>query len=81
MTVLEFCKQVIKDGLNNLLSIIVVIVAVCVLGIPCFIGLAMDSIPVVLFGIIFAAAFGAALAKRVFEHERKNYIKNGGNFD
>ena len=78
MAILDGLKQVLKDGAIYLLSMLVVIAAVCVLGIPTLIGLILDSIPAVLFGILFAAAFGTALAKRVFEHERKNYIKNGG---
>lgn len=78
MSLLDELNQVMKDGVIYFLDILVVIAAVCVLGIPLLIGLILDSIPIVLFGIIFASAFGAALAKRIFEHERKNYIKNGG---
>lgn len=74
MTILDGLKQVLKDGARYLLSMLAVIAAACVLGIPTLIGLMLDSIPVVLFGILFFAAFGSALAK----YGIKMYIKNGG---
>ena len=78
MTLLDGLKQVLKDGAIYLLDIIVVIAAACVLGIPILIGLILDSIPVVLFGIMFFAAFGTALAKYAMKRGRKDYIENGG---
>lgn len=74
MTPLDGLKQVLKDGAVYLLSMLAIIAVACVLGIPILIGLILDSIPVVLFGILFFAAFGSALAKYAI----KRYIKNGG---
>jgi len=42
------------------------------LMVPCFIGIAIDSIPLVLFGIIFFAAAGAAIMKYHLEHNLKD---------
>lgn len=74
MKLLDGLKQVLKDGAIYLLYMLVIIAAACVLGIPTLIGLMLDSIPLVLFGILFFAAFGSALAK----YAMKRYIKNGG---
>ena len=69
---MEFIKQVIKDGLVYLGTMLVVILGACILGIPIFIGLMINCIPLVLFGILFFSAFGTAIAKYGIERQLKN---------
>lgn len=69
---MEFLKQVIKDGLFYLGTMLVVILCACILGIPIFIGIMIDSVPLVLFGILFFSAFGTAIAKYGIERQIKN---------
>ena len=69
---MNFLKQVIKDGLFYLATMLVVILCACILGIPIFIGLMINSVPLVLFGILFFSAFGTAIAKYGIERQIKN---------
>lgn len=69
---MNFLKQVIKDGLKYLAAMLVVILCACILGIPIFIGLMINSVPLVLFGILFFSAFGTAIAKYGIERQIKN---------
>lgn len=69
---MEFLKQVIKDGLFYLGTMLVVILCACILGIPIFIGIMIDSVPLVLFGILFFSAFGTAIAKYGIERQVNN---------
>ena len=69
---MEFLKQVIKDGLFYLGTMLVVITCACILGIPIFIGIMINSIPLVLFGILFFSAFGGAIAKYGIERQVKD---------
>ena len=69
---MQFLKQVIKDGLFYLAAMLVVILCACILGIPIFIGLMINSVPLVLFGILFFSAFGTAIAKYGIERQIKN---------
>ena len=69
---MEFLKQVIKDGLFYLGTMLLVILCACILGIPIFIGILIDSIPMVLFGILFFSAFGGAIAKYGIERQVKD---------
>ena len=69
---MEFLKQVIKDGLFYLGTMLLVILCACILGIPIFIGIMINSIPLVLFGILFFSAFGTAIAKYGIERQVKD---------
>lgn len=69
---MQFLKQVIKDGLFYLAIMTAVILCACILGIPIFIGLMINSIPLVLFGILFFSAFGTAIAKYGIERQVKD---------
>ena len=69
---MEFLKQVIKDGLFYLGTMLLVILCACILGIPIFIGLMINSVPLVLFGILFFSAFGTAIAKYGIERQVKD---------
>lgn len=69
---MEFLKQVIKDGLFYLGTILLVLLCACILGIPIFIGIMINNVPLVLFGIIFFSAFGTAIAKYGIERQVKN---------
>lgn len=69
---MNFIKQVIKDGLLYLGTILLVLLVSCILATPIFIGIMIDSIPLVLFGIIFFSAFGTAIAKYGIERQVKN---------
>lgn len=65
-------KQIIKDGLFYLGTILLVLLVTCILATPIFIGIMIDSIPLALFGIIFFSAFGTAIAKYGIERQIKN---------
>ena len=69
---MNFLKQVIKDGLFYLAMMTVVILCACILGLPIFIGVMINSVPLVLFGILFFSAFGTAIAKYGIERQIKN---------
>lgn len=69
---MQFLKQVIKDGLFYLAIMLVVILCACILGIPIFIGIMIDSVPLVLFGVLFFSAFGGAIAKYGIERQVNN---------
>lgn len=69
---MNFLKQVIKDGLFYLGTILLVLLVACILATPIFIGIMIDSIPLALFGIIFFSAFGTAIAKYGIERQIKN---------
>ncbi len=69
---MNFLKQVIKDGLIYLATMTVVILCACILGLPIFIGVMINSVPLVLFGILFFSAFGTAIAKYGIERQIKN---------
>lgn len=69
---MQFLKQVIKDGLFYLATMTAVILCACILGIPIFIGLMIDSVPLVLFGVLFFSAFGTAIAKYGIERQVNN---------
>jgi len=69
---MQFLKQVIKDGLFYLATMLVVILCACILGIPIFIGIMIDSVPLVLFGVLFFSAFGSAIAKYGIERQVKD---------
>ena len=69
---MQFLKQVIKDGLFYLAIMLVVILCACILGIPIFIGIMIDSVPLVLFGVLFFSAFGSAIAKYGIERQVKD---------
>lgn len=64
---MEILKHVIKDGLFYLGTMLFVITCLCILVIPMFIGLIINSGPLVLFGFLFFGAFGTAIAKYVIE--------------
>ena len=64
---MNFLKQVIKDGLIYLATVTVVILCACILGLPIFIGVMINSVPLVLFGILFFSAFGIAIAENIFK--------------
>jgi len=68
-------KQIIKDGLFYLASMLMVIAIACILGVPIFIGLIIDSIPLILFGILFFGAFGGAIAKYGIDRYEKSQRK------
>lgn len=57
---MNFLKQVIKDGLTYLATMTVVILCACILVIPTFIGIMINSVPLFLFGILFFSAFVTA---------------------
>ena len=69
---MNFLKQVIKDGLFYLAIMTVVILCACILGLPIFIGVMINSVPLVLFGILFFSAFGTAITKYGIERQIKN---------
>lgn len=69
---MEALKQIIKDGLFYLGTILLVFLMACILATPIFIGIVIDSIPLVLFGVIFFSAFGTAIAKYGIERQLKN---------
>lgn len=69
---MQFLKQVIKDGLFYLATMLVVILCACILAIPIFIGIMIDSVPLVLFGVLFFSAFGTAIAKYGIERQVNN---------
>lgn len=66
---MKFLKQVIKDGLFYLGVMLIVILCAGILGIPIIIGLVINCIPLVLFGVLFFSAFGAAIAKYGIERQ------------
>ena len=55
--------EILKNGCRNLFAFIVVLVISSVLSIPAIIGLALNCIPLVLFGILFFVAFGVGIAE------------------
>lgn len=57
---MNFLKQVIKDGLTYLATMTIVILCACILVIPTFIGIMINSVPLFLFGILFFSAFVTA---------------------
>lgn len=57
---MNFLKQIIKDGLTYLATMTVVILCACILVIPTFIGIMINSVPLFLFGILFFSAFVTA---------------------
>ena len=69
---MNILKQVIKDGLFYLATMTVVILCACILGLPIFIGVMINSVPLVLFGILFFSAFATAIAKYGIERQIKN---------
>lgn len=64
---MNFLKQVIKDGLIYLATVTVVILCACILVIPVFIGIMINSVPLFLFGILFFSAFVTAIAENIFK--------------
>ena len=69
---MNFLKQVIKDGLFYFATMTVVILCACILVIPVFIGIMINSVPLFLFSILFFSAFGTAIAKYGIERQIKN---------
>ena len=55
--------EILKNGLANLFAFIVVLTICCILSIPALIGLILNCIPLVLFGILFFVAFGVGIAE------------------
>ena len=68
---MEIIKQIFKDAMIYMGTIFAVLFGCLILAIPAFIGIAMNSIPIVLFGIVFFTAFAAAIFTRVVEREVK----------
>lgn len=64
---MNFLKQVIKDGFIYLATMTVVILCACILVIPVFIGIMINSVPLFLFGILFFSAFVTAIAENIFQ--------------
>lgn len=64
---MNFLKQVIKDGFIYLATMTVVILCACILVIPVFIGIMINSVPLFLFGILFCSAFVTAIAENIFK--------------
>lgn len=64
---MNFLKQVIKDGLIYLATVTVVILCACILVIPVFIGIMINSVPLFLFGILFCSASVTAIAENIFK--------------
>ena len=64
---MNFLKQVIKDGLFYLATMTVVILCACILVIPIFIGIMINSVPLFLFGILFFSAFVTAITENIFK--------------
>ena len=61
--------EIIKDAFKIMGTIMAVLLVGLILMIPCFIGIVFDSIPTVLFGIIFFIGFAVAITKKVIEKE------------
>ena len=59
--------DIIKDGLKTLGILLVVFGIAAILAIPALIGLIIDCIPLVLFGILFFTAFAGAIFKKGLE--------------
>ena len=55
--------EILKNGCITLATLIVVFVICGILAIPMLIGLAINSISLVLFGILFFVAFGVSIAE------------------
>lgn len=60
-------KDIIIDGLKTLGILIVVFGIAGILIIPAIVGLIINCIPLVLFGILFFAAFAGAIFKKGLE--------------
>lgn len=69
---MQFLKQVIKDGLFYFAVMTVVILCACILATPIFIEIMINSVPLVLFGVLFFSAFGSAIAKYGIERQVKD---------
>ncbi len=60
-------KDIIIDGLKTLGILLLVFGIAAVLAIPALIGLIINCIPLVLFGVLFFAAFAGAIFKKGLE--------------
>lgn len=61
-----------KNTVKYFLWLVGVLAFLLLLMVPCFIGIAIDCIPLVLLGIIFFAAAAVSILKYHIEHNMKD---------
>jgi len=61
-----------KNTVKYFLWLVGVLVLLLLLMVPCFIGIAIDCIPLVLLGILFFAAAAVSILKYHIEHNVKD---------
>lgn len=64
--------DIVKEGFKLLGILILVLIGCLILATPIFIGLAMNNVIVVLFGVLFFAAFATAIFSKAIELRTKN---------
>ena len=69
---MEALIEIGKNTVKYFLWIVVMIAVLLLLMVPCFIGVAIDCVPLMLLGIIFFAAAGGAIMKYHIEHNMKD---------
>lgn len=69
---MEALIEIGKNTVKYFLWLIGVLALLLLLMVPCFIGIAIDCIPLVLLGIIFFAAAAVSILKYHIEHNVKD---------
>lgn len=69
---MEALIEIGKNTVKYFLWLIGVLALLLLLMVPCFIGIAIDCIPLVLLGILFFAAAAVSILKYHIEHNVKD---------
>lgn len=69
---MEALIEIGKNTVKYFLWLVGVLALLLLLMVPCFIGIAIDCIPLVLLGIIFFAAAAVSILKYHIEHNMKD---------
>lgn len=69
---MEALIEIGKNTVKYFLWLVGVLALLLLLIVPCFIGIAIDCIPLVLLGIIFFAAAAVSILKYHIEHNMKD---------
>lgn len=69
---IEALIEIGKNTVKYFLWLVGVLAFLLLLMVPCFIGIAIDCIPLVLLGIIFFAAAAVSILKYHIEHNMKD---------
>lgn len=69
---MEALIEIGKNTVKYFLWLVGVLAFLLLLMVPCFIGIAIDCIPLVLLGIIFFAAAAVSILKYHIEHNMKD---------